>query len=172
MGRGVVPGVSLKDDRGCTTQTGEFAVFGDAKVRGSAGEHRSSHLFLNDGAKARPGGSKVAGDENDLGRERCGDETESAAQMCGLTSNGGDGRGVAFFSQAQEIVNVECAALWNEFGVVAKGRSGRREDLPAATLTAAADGAGGVDGTVAELAGEAAAAGDDLQALAALASST
>ncbi len=46
--------------------------------------------------------------------------------------------------------------------VVAQGGGGGGEDLPAAALAAAADGAGGVDGAVAEFAGEAAAAGDDL----------
>ena len=71
--------------------------------------------------------------------------------------------GVAFFGQAEEVVNVVALRLvWIEFGVVAQGGGGGSEDLPAAALAAAADGAGGVDGAVAELAGEAAAAGDDL----------
>ena len=50
----------------------------------------------------------------------------------------------------------------HEFGVVAQGGGGGGEDLPAAALAAAADRAGGVDGAVAELACQAAAAGDDL----------
>src|SRR5437899_981561 len=79
-----------------------------------------------------------------------------------LTGDGGDGGGVAFFGKAEEIVNVDGATLWNEFRVVAEGGSGGGEDLPAAALAAAADGACGIDGAVAEFAGEAAAAGDDL----------
>src|ERR1700746_3306514 len=83
-----------------------------------------------------------------------------------LAGDGGDGGGVAFFGEAEEVVNVSDAGLvcifGCEFGVVAQGGSGGGEDLPAAALAAAADGACGVDGAVAELAGEAAAAGDDL----------
>src|ERR1700722_12179860 len=83
-----------------------------------------------------------------------------------LSGDGGDGGGVAFFGEAEEIVNVDGAVrgcvFGSEFGVVAQGGGGRGEDLPAAALAAAADRPGGVDGAVAEFAGEAAAAGDDL----------
>ena len=68
MGGGVVAGVSLQDDRGCATESGEFAVFGDAEFGRRAGEHGAFHLLLDDGAEAGPGGGEVAGDENDLGR--------------------------------------------------------------------------------------------------------
>src|SRR6266851_1442834 len=166
MGRGVVAGVSLQDDRGRATETGEFAVLGDAEVWRSACEHRVGHLFLDDGAKAGPGGGEVAGDENDFRGERGGDETQAATEVGCLAGDGGDGGGVAFFGEAEEVVDVDWAgdvcALGSEFGVVAQGGGRGGEDLPAAALAAAADWAGGVDGAVAELAGEAAAAGDDL----------
>src|SRR5437879_2157646 len=80
--------------------------------------------------------------------------------------DGGDVCGVAFFYNAEESVNVEGAVrgcvLGSELSVVAQGGGGGGKDLPAAALAAAADGTGGVDGAVAELASEAAAAGDDL----------
>src|SRR5438105_4246984 len=166
MSGGVVAGVPLQDDRCCATKTGEFTVLGDAEFGGSAGEHGGSHFFLDDWTEARPGGGEVAGDEYDLRRERGGDETETPTEMHCLTGDGGDCGGVAFFRKAEEIVNVDGAvrvcALGSELSVVAQGGGGGGEDLPAAALAAAADGAGGVDGAVAELAGEAAAAGDDL----------
>src|SRR5216684_4875899 len=134
MGRGVVAGVALQDDRGCPTETGELPVFGDAELWRGAGEHGALHLFLDDGAEACPGGGEVAGDENDLGGERCGDETEAAAEVGCLAGDGGDGGGVAFFGEAEEVVNVGDAVRsctpGSEFGVVAEGGGGGGEDLP------------------------------------------
>jgi hypothetical protein len=66
MSGGVVAGVPLQDDGGCATQTGEFAVFGDAELWCGASEHGGGHLFLDDGAEASPGGGQIAGDQNDL----------------------------------------------------------------------------------------------------------
>src|SRR5258708_4532981 len=166
MGGGVIAGVPLQDDGGCATETGELAVFGDAEIGRSACEHGAGHLFLDDGAEARPGGGEVAGDENDFRRERCGDETQAAAEVSCLLGDGSDCGGIAFFGEAEQVVNVGDAGcvcvLGCELGVVAQGGGGGGEDLPAAALAAATDGAGGVDGAVAEFAGEAAAAGDDL----------
>src|SRR5216684_1493725 len=101
MGRGVVAGVALQDDRGCPTETGELPVFGDAELWRGAGEHGALHLFLDDRAEACPGGGEVAGDENDLGRQSCGDETKTAAEMSRLSGYGGDRGRIAFFGQAE-----------------------------------------------------------------------
>ena len=109
MGGGVVAGVPLQDDRGCAAKAGEFTVLGDAEFWGSAREHGVGHLFLDDWAEAGPGGCEIAGDENDLRRERSGDETQAAAEVGCLTGDGGDCGGVAFFRKAEEIVNVDGA---------------------------------------------------------------
>ena len=47
-GGGVVAGVTLQDDGGRTTQTGELAVFGDAELGRLSGQHRGCHLLLDD----------------------------------------------------------------------------------------------------------------------------
>src|ERR1700679_2468009 len=160
--RSMVAGVSLKDDGGSSTETGEFAILGDAELGRSPGEHGGRHLFLNDGAEARPRGGQVAGDKDDFGRERRGDEAQAAAEVGCLLADGGDGIRIALFGEAEQVVDSVDAVLWVEFGVIAQGGGGGGEDLPAAALAAAANGAGRVDGAMAELAGEAAAAGDDL----------
>ena len=69
------------------------------------------HLFLDDRTEASPGSGEIAGDENDFGRERCGDETEAAAELRRLAGDGVDGGGVALFGEAEEIVNVGDAVL-------------------------------------------------------------
>src|SRR5271163_3104947 len=104
MGGRVVAGVALKDDRGRATESGELAVFGDTECGRRAGEHGALHLLLDDGAEAGPGGGEVAGDENDLGSEGCGDETKTTAEMGRLAGDGGDCGWIAFFGQTEEVV--------------------------------------------------------------------
>jgi hypothetical protein len=111
VGGGVIAGVPLQNDGGCATETGEFPVLGDAKVGRSACEHGGGHLFLDDGTEACPGGGEIAGDENDLGRERCGDETKAATEVSCLAGDGGDGGSIAFFGEAEQVVNVDGACL-------------------------------------------------------------
>jgi len=134
MSGGVVAGVPLQDDRGCATETGELAVFGDAEIWRSACEHGAGHLFLNDRTEARPGGGEVAGDENDLRRQRCGDEPEAAAEVSCLPGDGGDGGGVALFCEAKQIVNVERAwrvlRSWARARRSSAGRQWRRRRPP------------------------------------------
>ena len=101
MSGGVVAGVPLQNDGGGAAKTGELAILRDAEIWSRASQHRAGHLFLNDGAETRPGGGEVAGDENNLGRERRCDETEAAAKMSCLASDGSDRVGVAFFRLAE-----------------------------------------------------------------------
>ncbi len=140
VGGGVVAGVSLQDHGGGAAESGELSVLGDAELWRGAGEHGGGHLLLDDRTKARPRGGEVAGDENDLRRERCGDETKAAAELYCLAADGVDRLGVAFFGEAEEVVNCVDAIFWRELGVVAQGRGGGGEDFPAAALAAAADG--------------------------------
>ena len=69
---------------------------------------------------------------------------------------------IALFAEFQQVLDARCGLLGIELGVVAERGLAGGEGLPATALSAAAERAVGVDGNVSELAGETAAAGENL----------
>jgi hypothetical protein len=160
--RTVVAGVALENDGGCAEEVGELAVNGAGDPGAFATEETSGALADEDGFGDGPGLGEVAGEEDDFGRERGGDHAEATTDGGGLELDGGAGGCVAVGGAEAEFVEVDGVGLGGALGVVAKGCGGGAEDLPTAVATAAALGAGGVVADVAELAGEAEVAGDEV----------
>ncbi len=105
----------------------------------------------------------VSGDEDELGREGRGDEAEASAELLGLAGEGLECVGVGLLGEVEEVLDGLAVVDGGvELGVVAEGGTGGGEGLPTAPGSAAAEGAFGIDGDVAELSGHAVAAVDEL----------
>src|SRR5580704_5634224 len=162
MSGAVVAGVTLKDYGGGSAKTSQFGVRGSEQTWRLASQHARAELGLDNWSEARPGGCDVSGDEDDLGRKCGGDEAEPLAEMERLAVEGLEGCGIAILGVAEQFLRGDGAMFSGDFAVEADGGAGRGVHLPTAALAAAALGTAGVHGDMAELAGEATTAYDEL----------